>query len=253
VIPTREVVTWAEQFGVASEQIRRDHFISHVINSLGSVVPDVRFFGGTALCRTLLEGSRLSEDIDLLDDDPRVTLDVLREHMVRALRREFPDATWDAPFADGDGQAAMLDPSGMDPIKIYVGRIGPDTRAWSFEVADVQLRYSDLPPTASVLCPTPSTFAAMKLAAWFDRHAPRDLFDLAGLARRGVLADPEVSAVFRAATGIPPLVSEFERAPRTTIAAWRTELEMQVRSLMEPQECLALVHDALQAAGASPR
>ena len=172
-------------------------------------------------------------------------LDTLREHMQPALRREFPDATWDEPFADGDGQAAMFDPSGMDPIKVYVGRVGPNTRAWSFEITDVQLRYSDLPPTTSVMCPTSSTFAAMKFAAWFDRHAPRDLFDLAGLAARGVFADPEVATRFRARMGFGLLASEFERIPRATALAWHTELAAQVGGLEDAQTYLEIVHRAL--------
>jgi predicted nucleotidyltransferase len=46
-----------------------------------------------------------------------------------------------------------------------------------------RLRYSDLPESAELRVPTPSGFAAMKLMAWFDRHTPRDLYDLAALDR----------------------------------------------------------------------
>jgi len=245
VITETEVASWAERFGVTSEQIRRDHFVSHVIHALTAVTPDAHFFGGTALSRTLLEGSRLSEDIDLLDDDAGATLESLRSQMGRALRREFPNAAWTDPFADGDGYSAMFEATGINPIKVYVGRLGPDARAWSFEMTDVELRYSDLPPRAVLTCPTPSTFAAMKLAAWFDRHAPRDLYDLAGLARIGVLADPEVATSFRSKMGVSLHAAEFVRAPRSTVQAWTTELAAQVRSLPSVDDCLAVVHAAL--------
>lgn len=251
MISGRETALWAERFGVAAEQIRRDHLISHVINSLGSVVPGVRFFGGTALCRTVLDGTRLSEDIDLLDDDPSATLESLSEHLGSELRKEFPDATWNVPFDDGDGRSALFAPRGVDPIKVYVGRLGSDTSAWAFEPTDVQLRYSDLPATAPMVCPTPSTFAAMKLAAWFDRHAPRDLFDLAGLAREGALVDPDVQARFRAKMGHAVMVGEFDRVPRSTLAAWHSELAGQVGQLPEPDECLVVVRAALVAAAAA--
>ena len=73
----------------------------------------------------------------------------------------------------------------------------------------MQLRYPDLPETQTLQCPTLTTFAAMKLAAWFDRHAPRDLFDLAGLAGLGVLHDPEVHRIFREKMGVGVVASNF--------------------------------------------
>ncbi|MFT5530772.1 MAG: putative nucleotidyltransferase [Candidatus Poriferisodalaceae bacterium] len=57
----------------------------------------------------------------------------------------------------------------------------------------VQLRYSDLPESVAIRVPTPSGFAAMKLMAWFDRHAPRDLYDLFALAAAGYIDTAAVS------------------------------------------------------------
>ena len=107
MITAAEIEDWAQRFGVAPSQVKRDHLISHILEALG--VGD--FFG--------------------------------------------------VP--------------GYAPIKVYVGRDGPNTRAWNFEPAEVSLRYSDLPATRTFQCPTLPTFCAMKLTAWFDRHAPRDL------------------------------------------------------------------------------
>ena len=58
----------AERFGVDMEQVRRDHLISHLLGAIAAEVSsdDVVFFGGTALSRTYLTHSRLSEDIDLI-------------------------------------------------------------------------------------------------------------------------------------------------------------------------------------------
>jgi predicted nucleotidyltransferase component of viral defense system len=62
-----EAAAVAAAFGVAPEQVRRDHLISHI---LGALSQDHReeliFFGGTALARSYLPASRLSEDIDLI-------------------------------------------------------------------------------------------------------------------------------------------------------------------------------------------
>jgi hypothetical protein len=115
-----------------------------------------------------------------------------------------------------------------------------------FRATGVQLRYSDLPDTTSLVCPTLETFAGMKLSAWFDRHAPRDLYDLAGLAATGVLADPAVAEMFRAkhAVGIP--LSEFARVPKRTGDAWVTELAGQVGELPPAEKCLERVRRALE-------
>jgi hypothetical protein len=87
----------------------------------------------------------------------------------------------------------------------------------------------------------------MKLAAWFDRHTPRDLFDLTGLATRGVLADPEVDRVLKAQTGAGIVEVEFSRAPSATIDAWETELAAQVGLLPDIDTCLRAVRAAVVA------
>ena len=245
MISRTEIGEWAERFGVAEAQIARDHFISHVLAALGALHPATRFFGGTALCRTYLEGTRLSEDVDLLHPDPRAFLDALAQQLPTALRREFPDTSWTQLPPEGDGRAGSLSPPDLSAIKIYVGRDGPDTRFWEFVDTDVELRYSDLPAAQGLQCPTLATFAAMKLAAWFDRHAPRDLFDLAGLAAIGALADPEVGRILKAQTGVGIIDVEFSRAPSETIDAWETELGAQVGLLPDIDTCLHAVRAAV--------
>jgi predicted nucleotidyltransferase component of viral defense system len=245
MISRSEVTDWAERFGVAQPQIARDHFISHVLHALGQHHPAIRFFGGTALCRSYLERSRLSEDVDLLHPEPRAFLEDLANQLPTALRREFPDTSCGSLTADGDGYAAALASPGLTSIKLYVGADGTNTRAWEFAATGVELRYSDLPATQTLQCPTLATFGAMKLSAWFDRHAPRDLFDLAGLAGLGVLADPEVHRIFREKMGVRIVDSEIERLPRATVAAWDTELGAQTGSLPTADACHAALRDAL--------
>ena len=242
MITNADAADWAARFGVALPQIMRDHFISHVLAALG---PETRFFGGTALCRTHLEGSRLSEDIDLLSPDPARLLAELARELPSALRREFPDTAWTPLLPEGDGLAGSLLPPGMSAIKVYVGRDGSNTRAWEFVPTEVHLRYRDLPETQTLQCPTIATFAAMKLAAWIDRHTPRDLFDLAGLASLGVLTEPGVDHVFRAKVGMGVPKSEFQRVPRVTVNAWETELAAQVGALPGAEHCLEVVRRAL--------
>lgn len=249
MISRSEVADWAERFGVAQPQIARDHFISHVLRALGQHDSATRFFGGSALCRTYLEGTRLSEDVDLLHPEPRAFLDDLAHQLPAALRREFPDTSCGSPTPDGDGYAAALAAPGLTSIKLYVGVDGSNTQAWEFAATAVELRYSDLPATATLQCPTLATFAAMKLSAWFDRHAPRDLFDLGGLATLGVLADPAVQRIFREKMGVGIVASEFERLPKAAAAAWETELGAQVPSLPTAEACLQTVRIAIAPPG----
>lgn len=247
MIEHAELEEWARRFGVSSPQIGRDHFISHVLRMVGELHPNMRFFGGTALCRTLLDLSRLSEDIDLLHPEPQELLATLRDELPRALRREFPDAKWSEVTSEGDGLASWLGTPGVAPIKVYVGRDGPNTVAWEFTSTPVRLRYRDLPPDQRFQCPTAPTFAAMKLGAWSDRHAPRDLFDLAGLAALGILGDPRVNRIFRAKMGVGIIMADFARVPRRTADAWNTELGAQVGTLPSADECLEQVRAALAA------
>jgi hypothetical protein len=248
VIEAAELDEWAQRFGVSVAQIRRDHFISYILRALGDVDPGIRFFGGTALCRTYLDPTRLSEDVDLLHPDPQDFLERLQDELSHALRREFPHTTWSALSPDGDGVAAFLGSPNVDAIKIYVGREGPNTSAWEFIETLVHLRYSDLPAEHVFHCPTAASFAAMKLAAWCDRHAPRDLYDLAGLAALGTLRDPDVSRIFKQKMGIGIIMAEFESVPVATAKAWVTELAAQVGHLPSPYECLAQVRSELAAA-----
>lgn len=60
-----------EHFGVARGQIEHDFVISHVLNALAPHADRFVFYGGTALSRTILNGLRLSEDVDLLSIGPR--------------------------------------------------------------------------------------------------------------------------------------------------------------------------------------
>lgn len=57
----------AQQFGVAMDQVERDHLISHLLGFLSRDFGDrIHFIGGTAPARTHLPDGRLSEDIDLI-------------------------------------------------------------------------------------------------------------------------------------------------------------------------------------------
>lgn len=241
MIDRQELTDWAARFGVATDQVQRDYLISHVLAALGAETDaEYRFYGGTALCRSYLDGARLSEDIDLLHPRPAEGLDQLEQHVSRAMQREVPDLEWTADERRTGGSGANLRAPGTSPIRLDIGRLGPDHRVWEFEPTDISLRYSDLPPNTVLMCPTLNTFAAMKALAWYDRHTPRDLFDLAGLSDLGAL-NAQSETLLRRAAGVRFLEVEFDDIPGSVSSAWITELGAQVGALPTPEASAARV------------
>ena len=111
--------------------------------------------------------------------------------------------------------------------------------------AAVRLRYSDLPDHVTLRVPTPSGFATMKLLAWFDRGAPRDLFDLAALAEADHIDEAAVRLV-RSIAGLAPDVATFGRSvPRSVESTWATELGHQTGDLPTAAACFERLSSAL--------
>ena len=198
--------------------------------------------GGTALARTHLPHGRLSEDLDLYAVPRRS--DVVAEVekvLADGVRREYGRLTWDPPLsAVRDVDPAVLHTN--DGLTVRVQLLDPSHHpAWPTERCRLVQRYSDAPP-ATLVVPTLPAFAAAKTAAWHDRHTPRDLYDLWGLARLGAL---EVQAADLFAThgpiGRPPQPWMFTDPP--TSRSWATELGGQTRIAVDPVEALAVVRD----------
>lgn len=246
MIAVSERNDWAERLGVATGQVERDHLISHVLYVI-SRHPEaaLHFYGGTALCRTYLDGTRLSEDVDLLHATPIQGLELLTAVLPKALRRDYPGLGFEPGPHEADGRSVILEVADVRlPVKLYVGRLGPDTRAYEFEDTPVALRYSDLPADVLLRCPTLPSFAAMKIAAWCDRHTPRDLFDLSGLAHIGAL-DEHAEQILRATCGYGFVMTELTRLPGATRTAWEAELAAQTGSLPTPEACVTEIKQAL--------
>jgi hypothetical protein len=101
----------ADTFGVAIEQVRRDHLISHILAALSaSHGKELIFFGGTALARTYLPTGRLSEDIDLIARGARRdTAVAIEQTLDRTLRRAHGRITWTPGLTTvRDTEAAVL-------------------------------------------------------------------------------------------------------------------------------------------------
>ncbi|SDH14656.1 Nucleotidyl transferase AbiEii toxin, Type IV TA system [Klenkia brasiliensis] len=232
-----QLATVRDGFGVADEQVLRDHAISHVLAAIADsdVQDQLVFIGGTALSRTFLPDLRLSEDIDLLATGPRAAVAAAIEDAVRrGLQRTHGPTTWQPPIASTRGAQSSVLLVG-DDIRIRVQLLAAaGYPAWPGERRQIEQRYSDAPP-ATLTTPTAPAFAAWKTVTWMDRHAPRDLYDLWGLGRAGHI-DAEAALLFRkhGPTAGPVQPWMFDRAPGRT--DWTTALSHQGRIEVGPEE-----------------
>lgn len=145
-----EAVFFANKFGVAESQVRRDYIISHALGALAaSVGDDVVFFGGTALTRTYLPDLRLAEDIDLIaKGDRSATAAAIQRAIVKNLRRtvgipEFTPALTDTRHPE---PAVMA----IDETRIQIQLLSQTGYpAWPSEMRRIEQRYSDAPPAHS--------------------------------------------------------------------------------------------------------
>lgn len=245
MIPDAEIAARAQALGVPESQIVRDHLISHTLEAIASLKNDtIVFFGGTALCRTHLRDLRLSEDIDIIVED-LTEAEPVRSTVTKALRRQFPTLTWDYQGRQHDVDTwHMLTGESVVNIQFALWRQG-----WKAAIPvsphPVDLRYSDLPDSVEMTVPTGGGFAAMKVMAWMDRHAPRDLVDLAALADAGYLNHEALSSV-HALLGYKPTAQAIGNVAMTRVEAqWATELDHQASNLASPKACLASVRQAL--------
>ncbi len=242
MLDPRDLAEVATTFGVAEQQVRRDHLIGHVLAALATVdEPSLVFFGGTALTWTYLPFGRLSEDVDLYVIDRAGVAPGLESGLPRLLRREFPGSTWSPRLTEvrAVDPARLVSPEGL---VVRIQLLDAVDQGWTHfptERRRLVRRYADL-PDITLRVPTLAGFAAMKTLAWTDRRSARDLFDLAGLADLGALGR-EAAEVFRRSTGRRLGAFDFDgRVPRD----WDAALRHQTGSLPPAQECL----DAVRAA-----
>ncbi len=234
----------ATQFGVATEQVERDHLISHLLAFLSREFGDrIEFIGGTALARTHLPDGRLSEDIDLiaLGDRKRVAQD-LDASLPRAVARSHGRLTVEPALSSiTDTLPVLLRPADGQPIRLQL-LSSRDRVLWPTECRALVQRYADAPP-AELPVPTLPAFAASKTATWADRHAARDLWDLWALNEIGAI-DPAAAALFRrfGPTNKYPADYLFRSAPSD--ADWQAQLAGQTRLTVSAKDALHAVRAA---------
>lgn len=244
----------AGAFGVSTPQVLRDHLIAHLLGAISTTTADdeVLFFGGTALALTHLPDGRLSEDIDLIALGERgETATALHAALPSALLRSHGRLTWDRPLTGGrDTDPSVLRSADGLAVRIQLlSSVGYPR--WPSERRVLHRRFVDA-PEVQMRVPTLESFAAMKLVAWADRAAPRDLYDL-WLLRSATVDRAAARALFarHGPTGGPPSEWMFRTAPSPQ--AWRTELAGQTRLIVGPDEALAHVRRVWLEVGREPR
>lgn len=246
MIGPAELAEHATRFGAPESQVARDHMISHVLLALSAQNDRVTFFGGTALCRTWLPDLRLSEDIDLLVDTTSIGPE-LTKIVSQQIRREFPNHEWSEHESRHQVATWILSDTEI-AVRVQFVEWRKGWHSIPTTNAAVQLRYSDLPESANLLVPTPSGFATLKLMAWYDRHAPRDLFDLAALADADMI-DRGALDLIGPIAGFTPSPTNLERTvPPSAIKAWQSELGHQVTEFRTAESCLETVRKGLERA-----
>ncbi|WP_084595444.1 MULTISPECIES: nucleotidyl transferase AbiEii/AbiGii toxin family protein [Microbacterium] len=229
-------------FGVSAHQVRRDHVISHALAALSRIESDrLLFFGGTALARTYLPDLRLSEDIDLIALSPRPVLARdIQDVLISALGRVVGTPTFVPDIVNTRQAQTSVMLIGDASIQL---QLLPHTGypRWPTEVRTLEQRYADAPP-AELRVLTAPAFAAAKLAAWHDRHAPRDLYDLWALATRGLITDE--ARRLHARFGPTTAAHSVAFAPLPSQTEWNDALAHQGRVRVTAAEAAATVADA---------
>lgn len=232
------------RFGVPTAQVVRDHVISHALAAIATLGTDsVVFLGGTALSRTLLTDLRLSEDIDLIVlGDRRKIGAAIQDAIERQFLRSFGRPTFTPPFGDTRHPNPSVLAVGRTRVQVQLLSV-EGYPAWPTEVTDIEQRYSDAPP-ARMRVLTPAAFVAAKLAAWSDRHASRDLYDLWALAEAGRI-DDEAARLY-ARYGQYTSVTQVSFAEVPTGAAWRDDLGRQGIIAVGPEDAARIVRNAVE-------
>ncbi|HWK77337.1 nucleotidyl transferase AbiEii/AbiGii toxin family protein [Microbacterium sp.] len=229
-------------FGVGEDQVRRDHVISHALAALTRIDSDrLLFFGGTALARTHLTDLRLSEDIDLIALSPRPALarDV-QDVLTSALGRVVGKPSFEPDILATRRAQSCVMRIGAVSIQLQLLAQAGYPR-WPTEVRSLEQRYADAPPAEMRVLTAPA-FAAAKLAAWHDRHAARDLYDLWALAARGLITDE--ARRLHARLGPTTNAGSIAFRPVPSSAEWNDALAHQGLVRVTAAEAAAIVADA---------
>jgi predicted nucleotidyltransferase component of viral defense system len=253
MIDEEEIEKNAELFDVPLATIVKDHAISHALFCLSQIIgkdagKKVLFYGGTALNRTHFTDFRLSEDIDLMINEYPAWIKIMQPQLLAFMRKVFPKAQWKNEH-NGDGIWTLNLECEVN-ITIQIQCVEPRMR-WEIydqhvSQTEVKLRYSDLPDTVLFNVPSAEAFVAMKLCAWIDRSAARDLADLNELAKLGSITKVALDLA-KDVYGTRFTTATLGRSvPPSVIRQWKVDLAHQSGHVDSPEVCYAKLLSAVE-------
>ena len=247
MIGRQERAQWSRRLGVTHQQVARDHLVSCILHWLASsdLAHECAFIGGTALARSHLLDARVSEDVDLLTSVPADAAARIRADLPAALRREYPGLQVLHAGRGPRGPVIHAESPDGQAVQIQILTTEPAVARLPTRPTPVALRYARLPATVDLTLPTPAAFVAMKVAAYRDRAEPRDLFDLAELARRGHVTTDALTLT-RQLTNATPRTTEFATVPERVQARWHDRLAHQLTDPGTPTQAARAIAQALQ-------
>lgn len=249
-LDSTELYDTADAFGVDLDQVRRDHVISHVLAAISTHARDAfLFMGGTMLSRTWLRDVRLSEDVDLMVDEPRRVAGARLTELVRAeIEPLFGTVEWDKDPATARDAEPIFASVGAD-VTIKFQLVDTSGRpAWPRERVAIHQRYADAPP-AELLVPTREAAVAMKLTAWVDRRTSRDLYDLMAMADRDMITSGAFATYGAYGQTTRPLALRYFQNPPEE-DRWVADLGHQCRLGVTAKDAITRVGQALADIGA---
>jgi hypothetical protein len=175
---------------------------------------------------------------------------VHRDHLISSILAALQAHAGDLIFFGGTALARTYLPAGrlsedIDLIAVTDRRSVPHAISRTIERA-LRVTHGRVNWTTRLLTPVRDSFAAWKTAAWFERHAPRHLYDLWALAVAGALTT-SAAQLFATHTGLGlPQDHMFSRAPAAQ--DWQEQLSGQTRLTVSPEEALQVVRSAWSAA-----
>jgi len=185
-LTTRDLARWQTRFGVAPDQIRHDYVISRVLEAIAPCADAFVFVGSTALSRTLLDGLRLSEGINLVSIlDRGLTARLLDDALAVGLRDRFGEVSGQPRLTEVGSQETCVYHIGETKVRIQL--ISSDNcPPWPRRTSRITQRYSGL-PDLHLTTYTLDAMVAAATSAWCDRAEPGDLYDLWALSDLGLI------------------------------------------------------------------
>lgn len=174
--------------GFAPELLVKDYYIT-VLLYLLKEVKGIYFKGGTALQKTLLDYTRLSEDIDFTLD--RDLEEVKKEIMNRIKETRIFSAVSKEKEVTGFTRMVVHYETDLGKSSVFIDLNQRANLLTKPEKMKIKHFYPNL-PTFEMHCLSTNEMIAEKMAATISRNKPRDHFDLHMLLKKGYGVNQEL-------------------------------------------------------------